>query len=166
MISADPPQPGVGAFRNINSDKMGKLYSENDLVNHYNLKPADRIVVPKSGFQLVQHHALYLGSDEYGQHWISENRVGEGVVATRARDFFRENPRVTRIERHAGSYEVRKAVVQRALRDHGMPYNLITFNCEHHVNKALKGRAHSPQVGNVLGVMAFFVVIGLLARGK
>jgi hypothetical protein len=145
---------------------MANKYTENDLVNYYNLKPADRIVVPKSGLKIVQHHTLYLGSDKYGQHWISENKIGQGVVLTRVKDFFRENPRITRIEHHPGSIEARRTVVKRALYDLGKPYDLITFNCEHHVNKALKGRAHSPQVGNVLGVMAFFFVIGLLARGK
>ncbi|HTF02636.1 MAG TPA: lecithin retinol acyltransferase family protein [Bacteroidia bacterium] len=145
---------------------MAYMYTENDLVNHYNLKPADRVVVPKSGFQIVQHHALYLGYDEYGQHWIAENKIGIGVTVTRAKDFFRVNPNVTRVEPFSGSGDERKAAVQRALRLHGRPYNLINYNCEHFVNHALKGNAHSAQVANGLGLMAFFLVLGMLSRGK
>lgn len=145
---------------------MRKLYSENDLVNHYNLKPADRIVVPKSDFRIVQHHTLYLGHDELGQHWIYENVIGVGVTLTRVQDFFHANKVVTRINRFKGSDNERRNAVNRALQQVGKPYSLITFNCEHAVNVAVHNRAHSPQVANVFGLVLFFLAIGMLARGK
>ena len=37
---------------------------------HWNLQPADRIVVPKSDLRFVQHHAIYLGKDANGTDWI------------------------------------------------------------------------------------------------
>lgn len=144
------------------------MYTENDLVNHYNLKPADRIVVPKSGFQIVQHHALYLGYDEHGQHWIAENKIGIGVTVTRVNNFFRENPNVTRFEPFYGSAEERKAAVQRALLQHGKPYSLINYNCEHFVNHAVHGKSYSSQaaVGVLAGMALLVGIVALMGRGK
>jgi uncharacterized protein YycO len=105
---------------------MANIYHESDFIRHYNLKPCDRIVVPITNLNLSQHHALYLGYDEYGNHWISENQYGRGVVLTRAKDFFRENSSITRIERFSGSNSERKQKVQLALQKLGKPYNLIS----------------------------------------
>lgn len=46
---------------------------------YYNLKPCDEIIVPKSGFNIIQHHALYLGFDDNETDWIIENVYGIGV---------------------------------------------------------------------------------------
>lgn len=147
---------------------MANMCTENDLVNHYNLKPADRIVVPKSGLKIVQHHALYLGYDEYGRHWIAENKFGIGVTVTRVNDFFRENPHLTRKEAFSGSGAERKAAVQKALRLHGQPYNLINYNCEHFVNHVVHDKISSGQVavGALAGVALVVGIFALLGRGK
>ena len=49
---------------------------ELQLVGHFNLEPGDRIIIPKSLLGLVQHHALYLGYNNLGQHLICENVFG------------------------------------------------------------------------------------------
>lgn len=61
---------------------------ELQLISELNLEPGDRIVVPKSLFGIIQHHALYLGYDSLGQHLICENIIGVGVKLTRVDVFF------------------------------------------------------------------------------
>ena len=132
------------------------------LVVDLNLQPGDRVVVPKSAWQLVQHHALYLGYDDFGKHYMSENVIGVGVKLTRVSDFFEGVPRVTRIEPYTGSNYERRLVVERALAKLGKPYNLINYNCESFVNDALYQQPKSVQVGNVVGFVGLALLVGLL----
>lgn len=39
------------------------------------LQPADRLVIPKNGLRLVQHHAIYLGKDNNGNRVYIENAI-------------------------------------------------------------------------------------------
>ncbi|MBA3972259.1 MAG: lecithin retinol acyltransferase family protein [Bacteroidetes bacterium] len=134
------------------------------LVNHFNLKPGDRIVVPKSNWQLVQHHALYLGYDEFGNHYMCENVIGIGVRLTTVRSFFNGVKKVTRIESYTGNNYNRKIVVQNALSKLGQPYNLINYNCESFVNEVLLRRAQSNQVQNALGLLGLALLIAVVTR--
>lgn len=128
-----------------------------DYVNFYKLKPADRIVVPKSSFRIVQHHVIYLGCDHYGRHVIAENVVGNCVRIVSVDEFFANNPTVTRIVRFLGDGQRRKGAVQRALRKVGAPYNLINYNCEHFANEVQYGRSFSLQVGKAILILFAFV---------
>src|SRR4051812_30219396 len=94
--------------------KVKEVNMNQDLqfVRKWNLQPGDTVVIPKSLFDLVQHHALYLGSDEYGNHYMCENVIGIGVKLTGVREFFASAKRVTRIERFSGTNYDRKIVVQ------------------------------------------------------
>ncbi len=132
------------------------------LVKHFNLQQGDRIVVPKSQWQLVQHHALYLGYDDFGNHYMCENIIGVGVKLTRVEQFFVGVTKVTRIERYSGSNYERKILVQSALSKLGQPYNLINYNCESFVNDVLINKKHSKQVGNVLGLVGLALLIGIV----
>lgn len=125
-----------------------------------NLKPGDRIVVPKSGLRLIQHHAIYLGQNHQGQHLIAENKIGIGVRVVTAEEFFRDVIEVTHIERFAGSNSERKTAVQKALSKLGLPYNLINYNCQHFANDVQYGRVQSEQVekGFVLTVIVLLFV--------
>ncbi|MFY9307706.1 MAG: lecithin retinol acyltransferase family protein [Bacteroidia bacterium] len=107
------------------------------LVNKFNLQPGDRVVVPKSQWQLVQHHALYLGCDDYGNHYMCENVIGIGVRLVSVAEFLNGVTQITRIEKFTGNDYERKAVVQKALSKLGQPYNLINYNCESFVNEVL-----------------------------
>lgn len=136
------------------------------LVKHYNLKPGDRVVVPKSQWQLVQHHALYLGYDDFGNHYMCENVIGIGVKLTRLEYFFNGVKKVTRIERYTGNNYDRKRVVQNALSKLGQPYNLINYNCESFVNDALLNKVQSKQVGNAVGLLSLALLIGIVAKNS
>lgn len=137
-------------------------------VKHFNLQPGDRIVVPKSQWQLVQHHALYLGYDDFGNHYMCENVIGVGVKLTRLEYFFNGVSTVTRIEKYTGNNYDRKRVVQNALSKLGQPYNLINYNCESFVNDALLNKAQSKQVDNgvALGVLAGLAILVAIVSAK
>lgn len=124
------------------------------------LTPADRLVVPKSVFGLVQHHAIYLGKDHLGRDVIAENIVGKYVCTTTAEEFFAKNPGVTRIERFSGNGLERKNAVERALKLMGKPYDFIDFNCEHFANEVQTSISFSPQVRVGIGAI---IVIALIA---
>jgi hypothetical protein len=132
------------------------------LVIELNLQPGDRVVVPKSAWHLVQHHALYLGYDDFGNHYMCENVIGVGVKLTRVGDFFNGVSKVTRIERYTGSNYERRLVVQDALSRLGLPYKLINYNCESFVNDVLYKRPDSAQVGTVFGLLGLAALIGLV----
>ena len=96
-----------------------------------NLEPADRIIVPKSLFGLIQHHAIYLGQNDQGIDLIAENKIGFGVRIITAKAFFKEVTTVTRIIKFKGNNYKRRIAVQNALLKAGQPYYLINYNCEH-----------------------------------
>lgn len=130
-----------------------------------NLKPADRIVVPKSGLRIVQHHAIYLGQNNLGQDLIAENKIGFGVRLITADDFFKDVIEITRIERFKDSNYERKLAVQKALSKCGVPYDLINYNCQHFANEIQYNLIKSDQVDGLfegLKVAAgVAIVIGL-----
>ncbi len=123
------------------------------------LKPADRIVVPKSVFGLIQHHAIYLGKDHFGRDIIAENIVGKYVCTTLAEEFFTKNPSVTRIERFTGTGLERRQAVERALTLMGKPYSLIDFNCEHFANEVQTKISFSPQLRFGVGAIVVVAII-------
>lgn len=134
------------------------------LVNHLKLQPGDRVVVPKSHWQLIQHHALYLGYDDFGNHYMCENVNGVGVKLTSVSNFFLDVTKVTRIEKFNGTKPVRKVVVEKALSKLGQPYNLINYNCESFVNEVLYKSSYSNQVGNIAGFFALAILIAVIAN--
>ncbi|MBK7970268.1 MAG: lecithin retinol acyltransferase family protein [Bacteroidetes bacterium] len=118
----------------------------NNYITYYGLKPADRIIVPKSNLNLVQHHAIYLGQNEFGQDLLIENKFGVGVTIVTAEIFFAEVRSITRIERFNGNNYQRQIAVQSALQKSGFPYHLINYNCEHFANEVQYGQSSSNQV--------------------
>jgi uncharacterized protein YycO len=135
------------------------------LIHYYGLKPADKVVVPKSNWRVVQHHAIYLGQDDYGRHWMVENTIGIGVRLIEASAFFNGVLEITRIERFTGTPYERKVAVQRALAKVGQPYNLINYNCEHFASEVQTGRSVSRQVANGVGIAAGVALLFMLFGG-
>lgn len=142
------------------------MEKEFQIVDYLNLKPGDRVVIPKSGVELIQHHALYLGYDSNGNHFMCENVIGEGVKLTRVCVFFNGTKRITRIEKFKGENNERKKVVQVALAKLGQPYNLINYNCESFVNEVLLRKPHSKQVQNAFGLLGLGLLIALIIKNN
>ncbi|MDB5227426.1 MAG: lecithin retinol acyltransferase [Bacteroidota bacterium] len=123
------------------------------------LRPADRIVVPKSNLNWVQHHAIYLGKDSYGVHWFAENKIGKGVQFTTATDFFASVNEITGIERFIGNVQERDEAVRRAYLHKGKPYDLLLFNCEHYSNMVQYKEIRSEQISTGLKVGLGFAAL-------
>lgn len=134
----------------------------NRTIKKYNILPGDEIVVPKSNWNLVQHHAIYLGYDYNGIDWMIENNVNAGVRLITANDFFGQVTQINAINPFKGTNAQRKALVQKALTSVGQPYSLINFNCQHFTSELLTGKRESYQVQYVATALAALVVIGVL----
>lgn len=138
----------------------------NQKILKFGLSPADRIVIPKSGLRIVQHHALYLGQTHLGVDLIVENKIGFGVRLVTADDFFKDVIEVTRVEKFNGTDYERKLAVQKALDKLGQPYDLINYNCQHFANDIQYNQIKSAQVDGLfegLKVAAGVVIaIGLI----
>ncbi|HEX5153620.1 MAG TPA: lecithin retinol acyltransferase family protein [Parafilimonas sp.] len=130
----------------------------------YNLLPGDKIVVPLFETGISMHHAIYLGFDDAGYEWVTENHKFKDVQIVSAAEFFNTNKRINRIEKFTGNAAQRMQVVQQAWMLAGKPYDLINYNCEHFANEVLYGKAESMQVNNVFRFLAFAGGIWLLSE--
>lgn len=133
-----------------------------DEIFHLNtLQPADRLVIPKSGLNLVQHHAIYLGKDNNGNRMYIENAIGRGVQVVNETYLLRDGYEITRIERFTGNQHQRNAAVQFAIQLQGKQYDLLNFNCEHYANTVQHRKSYSKQVGVGLGLGLFAFILGI-----
>lgn len=130
------------------------------LIQKYKLQPADRIVVPKSQWRVVQHHAIYLGKNALGVDLIAENNSDYGVRIITADNFFRTVGDITRIEKFKGTNHQRQESIKRAIKLVGTTYNLINFNCEHYSNLVQHKISKSDQV-----IGSAIVGLGILLLG-
>jgi len=131
-------------------------------INH--LKPADRIIVPKSVLGIIDHHAVYLGKNYAGQDLIAENVFGQSVRIITADEFSIHNPIINRIETFKGTGLERKEAVEHALRLIGRPYDLINFNCEHFANEVQHKISFSPQVKFAFGLLGFIALVIIISK--
>lgn len=105
---------------------MNKFY--NTLIS---LKVGDRIVVPKSHLDLIQHHAIFLGYEK-GHYWFIENKEGIGVRIVNATTFLYDVLKITRIVPFIPKVGYsRNDLVKNALSKVGKRYELTKYNCEH-----------------------------------
>lgn len=125
------------------------------------LSIGDRIVVPKSFFNLVQHHAIFLGYSN-GHYWFIENKEGHGVRKITAEVFFAGVDRITRIEKFQPKWNYsREDLARYALNKLGVSYHLTRYNCEHFANQVQHQRVESKQanVGIGLGLLAGSILL-------
>lgn len=138
----------------------------NQLILSNHLRPGDTVVVPKSNLRIIQHFALYLGQDDEGQHWFSDNNPGIGVRIVNAEDFFYGVTEITRIERFKGTEYERDQIVAKAIAKNGKPYSLLNYNCESYVNDVRTSNATSRQVGNGIALAFFGLLLSAIAIGS
>ena len=139
-----------------------KINAMKRIFNHYEMKPGDEIVVPKSGFNLVQHYALYLGFDNLGTDWVIENNYKVGVRLITADTFFKSYHTVNKINPFFGNHFERIEIVQNALKKVGQPYNLINYNCQHFTSDVRTGMPKSNQVGiAAFSVLAIAILVAI-----
>lgn len=133
------------------------------------IEPVDVLVVPKN-LGIIEHYAVYLGFDQYGNEWVTENTPFDGTKMTPANVFFSRNPNILRIQKFRGTENERRVAVQRALKNLNRPYRLMNYNCEHYANQVQSDISHSSQVrkaaGLALGVAILGTIIGLSQKNK
>lgn len=123
----------------------------------------DRIVVPKSSFDIVQHHAIYLGVHG-GHHWLIENKEGVGVQCVTAQQFFNGVLKITEIRAFTSRLGYsRQDLLRIALSKIGTPYHLVNYNCETFCNEVQYGQRHSRQVNAALGVTLLILTVAAFA---
>jgi hypothetical protein len=140
--------------------------------NFYNtlisLKIGDRIVVPKSSIQWIQHHAIFLGY-ENGQYWFIENKEGIGVRVVSADIFFTGVSHITRIVPFNPRYGYGcEELLEYALSKRGKGYHLTNYNCEHLANDIQNHVVKSSQAttGVAIGIFSLALLIGAIAKSK
>ena len=134
------------------------------------LEVGDRIVVPKSAWDLVQHHAIYIGFWN-SQYWFIENKEGCGVRIISADVFFAGVNKITRIVKFKPSYNYsRNDLYAFALSKRGRAYDLWNYNCEHFANEVQHRVVRSVQSDNGRGIaklgVAALLIVGLASLFK
>ena len=122
-------------------------------LQRYNLNPGSRIVTPRSGLRLIQHHAIYWGKDLNGVHWILENQDYVGIRFIALDNYLKGIFEIKRIERFQGNNYERTVALKRGEKLLGRKYDLFNFNCEHFANYLQHGKAFSTQVENFAGLL-------------
>ncbi|MDF2450485.1 MAG: lecithin retinol acyltransferase [Bacteroidota bacterium] len=133
------------------------------------LKIGDRIVVPKSHLDLIQHHAIFLGY-ENGHYWFIENKEGIGVRIVNASTFFYDVLKVTRIVPFVpkAGY-TRNDLVKYALSKVGKRYELTRYNCEHLASELQHKVVRSMQANTgifIAAALVFLLIIGALVSNS
>lgn len=118
----------------------------------------DRIVVPKSGWEIIQHHALFFGNVN-GEAMVAENKEGRGVVLTPLDVFLTDAGRITRTVPFTGSYQQQAFVMDRVNARLGRRYDKWIYNCEHFVNDVLHFRVESRQSDIARTILGGVVVV-------
>ena len=131
-------------------------YSQ-QLAAQHGFVTGDRIVVPKSGWNMVQHHALFFGLAN-GEAIVAESKEGRGVILTRLDVFLADAGRITRIEPFVGPYQQQAFIMDRVKARLGRRYDKWQYNCEQFVNDVLQGRVESRQADIGKGVLGAVVV--------
>ena len=143
---------------------MNKFY--NTLIS---LKIGDRIVVPKSHLDLIQHHAIFLGYEK-GHYWFIENKEGIGVRIVNATIFFYDVLKITRIVPFIpkAGY-TRNDLVKDALSKVGKKYELARYNCEHLASELQHKVVRSLQANTGIFIavsLVFLLIIGVLVANS
>lgn len=125
------------------------------------LEPADRLILPKSKWRIVQHHAIFVGWDKNGSRLFVENDINKGVQIITESYLHREGLPIVRIERFKGNMQQRSTAVKKALAMLGTPYDLFNFNCEHYANFIQHNQKFSSQVSNGIGLALIAVLLGV-----
>lgn len=129
------------------------------LSSQLSLKPGDRLIHPIAGYPGARHHGIFLGTDNFGNEWVSENHKLKGTQIVKLNSYLAEYGQLENVIPFVGSQQELQLLVRRALLQAGKPYDLITNNCEHHANYVQNGIAQSKQVRNVIwGLIGLFML--------
>jgi hypothetical protein len=127
------------------------------------LKQADAMVLRKKFMGMVDHFAIFLGYDTYGDPFVVAN-YKDGVKRVESHDLenFIQTLEPTRIERFIGSEYERQEAVRRAISRIGeKAYDYFSNNCESFKNWVQKGINYSLQAENFNKLMGHIAIGGM-----
>ena len=134
------------------------------LRRQHGFRTGDRIVVPKSRWEIIQHHAVFFGNVN-GEAMVAENKEGRGVVLTPLDVFLADAVQITRVHPFTGTYQQQAIMMDRVVARLRRTYDRWNYNCEHFVNDVLHFRVESRQsdIAKAIlgGVMVAAAVYGL-----
>lgn len=135
----------------------------NRIIQEYNLKPGDEIIIAKQGFEIINHHLLYVGFNNKNTDWFIENTPSKGVQLISAEQLFSDKVLIKKINPFTGSEYVKRQMLRKALRSVGQSYDLFNFNCEHFTTGLRTGNQRSKQLENWgLGFLAIILINELI----
>jgi hypothetical protein len=126
-----------------------------------NLELLDRVVRPKIGNAIVQHHAIYMGFDISKGHIFIENNEQEGVRLLTMEELFPNGITDFTIKKFAGCHLLMQKQYKLALSLIGTKYDLIKFNCESFANLIQHNVIISHQSKKVLKFIGVLLLIVL-----
>lgn len=133
-------------------------------ITHYNIKPADAVVMKKKLFGMVDHYVIYLGISNQKHVFVANYTKGVKIIPDHELKEFLQILEPTKVDRFPGLESHRNAAVQRAMSRIGeRAYNYVTNNCEHFKNWVHRGEHKSTQVNNAIDGVAFGA--GILVLG-
>ncbi|MGC4233758.1 MAG: YiiX/YebB-like N1pC/P60 family cysteine hydrolase [Niabella sp.] len=132
---------------------------QNYYFDSFQLKPGDELIAPKSGWDIIQHQALYIVYDHNGTHWIIHNNTHTGVSLISVNAFFNQVNKVNKVIPFAGTNAQRRSLVQGALLRIGTSYSLINYNCEHFITEIKSGNPRSKQASKKCFCWSFGCII-------
>lgn len=134
-----------------------------EIIRKFNLKVGDRVITPKSLFDIVQHHAIFLGNIGR-EFWFIENKEGIGVRLITARDFFVGVETITQIIRFQPTWNYsRESLTQKAYDLIGKRYEIWDYNCESFANDLQHCKPASEQAEFAKAIL-FFLGFVLFVR--
>ena len=121
-------------------------------------------VIKRPGPWGTDHLGLFAFVDVYGRQWVIHNAKNECVRWDLLESFADGKP--VFLVRKATSASEGAAIVVRAQSLLGRTFDLVHFNCEHFVFRALTGKATSPQLHGMAAGLAVIAAFGLLASSS
>ncbi len=130
------------------------------IIKKHDLEPGDRLVVPKKGLGLINHHGIVLSNNSFYENYIIENNVNTGVRVVSERTFFEGVPSISKIEKFNGDTYLRSQSIAYALNLIGRKYDVMKYNCEHFANEIQWKPIESKQVKKAL--LALLIILLLI----
>jgi len=141
------------------------------LISENNLQPADAIVLRKKFIGMVDHYAIYLGSDEKNEPiFVANYTKGIKRISKNELNNFLRTLQPTHIEKFKGDANMRKSAIERAIKRLGEDsYHFFKNNCEsfkNYVHFGVNKSVQAEDFNNVTGSLAIAgatVALGSLA---
>lgn len=146
----------------------------NQFITHYNIRPADAIVMRKKFMSMVDHFVIYVGVHNGIHQFVANHTKGVQFITYSELDNFLEKLQPTRLERFPGNEVQREKAIHRAVHRLGeRDYRFFSNNCEHFKNWVHYGTHKSEQVEAAgqgllfgLGAIAVVGVLGAFLDNK